>query len=190
MGATKGAAFRNAFEKPKAAIDGEVDKYFAAGQFATMTLPAKPMEASRLFAVIPLLPSRLRVVPGDELMARGAAPAEIRAAYQQAINERPGPLAWEGLGLALLLENQPEEARKALEQMALDAEAAGARGLLELGQFEKASLKNPLWAEPYVRAAMKEPGPVRRAYSLQEGGAVGATACRVLAGVGARRSLT
>jgi len=163
-GGDEGAAFRNAFEKPKAAIDGEVDKYYAAGQFATVTLPAKPMDPDRQFSIIPLLPSRLRVVAGDELMARGAAPAEIRAAYQHAINERPGPLAWEGLGLALLLEKQPEEARKALEQMALDAEGSGARGLLELGQFDKASLKNPLWAEPYVRAAMKEPGPVRRAY--------------------------
>jgi tetratricopeptide (TPR) repeat protein len=43
-----------------------------------------------------------------------------------------------------------------------------ARGLLEMGLYEEAAQKNPRWAEPYARAAAREPGPVRRAYLLKK----------------------
>lgn len=170
-GADEAAAFRNSFDKPKAAIDAEVDRYLAAGQFLTLTLPARPLNPEIAFSILPALPSRVRVLPGDRLMAAGAPPAEVRLAYQQALNERPGPLAFEGLGLALLAEKQPGDARQALEAMRArmdDSPRAFARGLLELGLFDQAAQKNPRWAEPYVRAAAKEPGPVRKAYLLRK----------------------
>lgn len=170
-GADEGAAFRNSFDKPKAQIDAEVDRYLATGNFLTLTLPARPLNPEIAFPIIPAMPSRIRVLPGDRLMAAGAPPAEIRAAYQQAINERPGPLAFEGLGLALLAEKQPDDARKALEAMKAqmdDTPNAFARGLLELGLFDQAAQKNPRWAEPYIRAAAREPGPVRKAYLLKK----------------------
>ncbi|WP_321475013.1 hypothetical protein [uncultured Paludibaculum sp.] len=169
-GAEPDAAFRNAFGKTKSAIDVEVKGYLAAGKFLTVTLPGKPIDPDRAFNFVPMLPSRLRVLPGDELMAQQAPPAQVRVAYQNAQNERPGPLGFEGLGLALLAEKQPEDAKKALQQMALDKEAAGARGLYELGLLEKdhkllerAALRNPRWPEPYVRLAEMEPGPIRKA---------------------------
>jgi tetratricopeptide (TPR) repeat protein len=170
-GADESAAFRNAFEKSKALIDAEVDRYLAAGQFLTLTLPARPLNPEIAFSIIPALPSRLRVLPGDQLMAGGAPPAVVRLAYQQAINERPGPLAFEGLGLALLAENQPAEAQKAFEAMKAQMDPTlglFTRGLLELGLYDQASVRNPRWAEPLVRAAAKEPGPVRKAYLLKK----------------------
>ena len=175
-GAGEGAAFRNSFDQPKAVIDAAVDRYLAAGQFLTLTLPAKPLNPEIAFSIVPALPSRVRVLPGDILMAAGAPPAEVRAAYQQAINQRPGPLAFEGLGLALLAEKQPADARQALEAMKAqmdDTPGAFARGLLELGLFDQAAQKNPRWAEPYIRAAAKESGPVRKAYLLKKAAELG-----------------
>ena len=170
-GADRGTAFRNAFGKRAEEFEAEADRYLASGQFRTLTLPGRPLNPRLAFAVVPMLPSRLRVLPADLLMARGAPPAEVRAAYQKAIEERPGPLAFEGLGLALLAEGAKEEAQHALEAMKklMDPQRDRcARGLLEMGLYEEAAQKNPRWAEPYVRAAAREPGPVRRAYLLKK----------------------
>jgi len=170
-GADPDTAFRNAFGKRARDFEAEAERYLAAGQFRTLTLPARPLDPRLAFPVVPMLPSRLRVLPGDLLLARGAPPAEARAAYQRAIEERPGPLAFEGLGLALLAEGAKEEARQAFEAMRklMDPQRDPcARGLLELGLFEEAARKNPRWAEPYLRAAGRELGPVRQAYLLKK----------------------
>lgn len=170
-GADPDTAFRNAFGKRARDFETEVERYQAAGQFRTLTLPARPLNPRLAFPVVPMMPSRIRVLPGDLLLARGAPPAEARMAYQRAIEERPGPLAFEGLGLALLAEGAKEEARQAFEAMKklMDPQRDScARGLLELGLFEEAAQKNPRWAEPYLRAAAREPGPVRQAYLLKK----------------------
>ncbi|GIU73457.1 MAG: hypothetical protein KatS3mg004_0544 [Bryobacteraceae bacterium] len=170
-GADWNTAFRNAFGRRAAEFEAEVDRYVAAGQFRTLSLPGRPLDPRIAFPVVPMLPSRLRVLPADLLMARGAPPEEVRRAYQRAIEERPGPLAFEGLGLALLAEGAKEEARTAFESMKklMDPQRDRcARGLLELGLYEEAAQKNPRWAEPYIRAAAREPGPVRRAYLLKK----------------------
>jgi hypothetical protein len=170
-GADRGTAFRNAFGKRAEEFDAEVERYLAGGQFRTVTIPARPLNPRLAFPVVPMLPSRLRVLPADLLMGRGAPAAEVRLAYQRAIEERPGPLGFEGLGLALLAEGAKEEARQALEAMKklMDPQRDKcARGLLELGLYEEAAQKNPRWAEPYVRAAAREAGPVRRAYLLKK----------------------
>ncbi|MCS7042306.1 MAG: hypothetical protein NZR01_05900 [Bryobacteraceae bacterium] len=170
-GADWNTAFRNAFGRRAAEFDAEVDRYLASGQFRTVTLPGRPLDPRVAFPIVPMMPSRLRVLPADLLMARGAPPAEVRRAYQRAIEERPGPLAFEGLGLALLAEGAQEEARAAFESMKklMDPQRDRcARGLLELGLYEEAAQKNPRWAEPYVRAAAREPGPVRKAYLLKK----------------------
>ena len=167
-GADEITAFRNAYETPKATIDAQVDAYFAKGVFTTVTIPGRPLDVDRAFSIIPVLASRLRVLPGDQLMARGAPASEIRAAYEAAQKERPGPLGYEGLGLALLMEKRPEEAKRALEVMAADEENAGTRGLFELGLLERAQKKNPLWYETYMKLAAKEAGPIRRAFHLKK----------------------
>lgn len=170
-GADRGTAFRNAFGRRAEEFEAEAEKYLAGGQYRTLTMPGRPLNPRLAFPVIPMLPSRLRVLPADLLMARGAPAAEARTAYQRAIEERPGPLGWEGLGLTLLGEGAKEEARQALEAMRklMDPQRDKcARGLLELGLYEEAAQKNPRWAEPYERAAGREPGPVRRAYLLKK----------------------
>lgn len=170
-GADWQTAFRNAFGKRAQEFEGEVERYLASGRFRTLTVPGRPLNPRLAFPVVPMLPSRLRVLPGDLLMARGAPPAEVRVAYQRAVEERPGPLAFEGLGLALLAEGAREEARQAFEAMKRLRDPQRdrcARGLLELGLFEEAAQKNPRWAEPYLRAAAREAGPVRRAYLLKK----------------------
>jgi tetratricopeptide (TPR) repeat protein len=170
-GADWGTAFRNAFGSRGEEFERAAEQYLAGGQFRTVTMPARPLNPRLAFPVVPMLPSRLRVLGADLLMARGAPAAEVRVAYQRAIEERPGPLAWEGLGLALLQEGAKEEARQAFEAMKklMDPQRDKcARGLLELGLYEEAAQKNPKWAEPYVRAAAREAGPVRRAYLLKK----------------------
>lgn len=170
-GADWGTAFRNAFGRRAEEFEAETESYLAGGRFRTLTLPARPLNPRLAFPVVPMLPSRLRVLPADLLMARGAPPAEVRAAYQRAIEERPGPLAFEGLGLVLLAEEAREEARQAFEAMKklMDPQRDKcARGLLEMGLYEEAAQKNPRWAEPYVRAAAREAGPVRRAHLLKK----------------------
>lgn len=170
-GADRGTAFRNAFGRRAEEFEAEAERYLAGGQFRTLTMPGRPLNPRLAFPIVPMLPSRLRVLPADLLMARGAPAAEVRVAYQRAIEERPGPLAFEGLGLALLAEGAKEEARQAFEAMKklMDPQRDRcARGLLELGLYEEAAQKNPRWAEPYVRAAAREAGPVRRAYLLKK----------------------
>ena len=173
-GADEITAFRNAYEKPKSAIDAEVDAYFAKGVFPTVTIAGRPLDADRAFGLIPMLASRLRVLPGDQLMARGAPAAEIEAAYEAAQKERPGPLGYEGLGLIRGRSTQslnsplPDDARRALEAMAADEEHAGTRGLFELGLLERAQKKNPNWHEIYLQLAAKETGPIRRAFHLKK----------------------
>ena len=173
-GADEGTAFRNAFETPKATIDTAVDAYYAKGVFPTVTIAGRPLDADRAFALIPMLASRIRVLPGDQLMARGAPAAETRAAYEAAQKERPGPLGYEGLGLIRGRSTQspisplPDDAQKALEAMAADEANAGTRGLFALGLLERAQKKNPGWYEIYVQLAAKETGPVRRAFHLKK----------------------
>lgn len=170
-GADRGTAFRNAFGRKAEEFEAGAERYLAAGQFRTLTMPGRPLNPRLAFPVVPMLPSRLRVLPADLLMARGAPAAEVRRAYQRAIEERPGPLAFEGLGLALLEEGAKDEARQAFEAMKklMDPQRDRcARGLLELGLYEEAAQKNPRWAEPYIRAAAREAGPVRKAYLLKK----------------------
>jgi len=173
-GADEITAFRNAYEKPKSAIDKEVDAYFAKGDFPTITLPGRPLAPERAFSLIPMLASRLRVLPADQLMARGAPDAEILAAYEAAQKERPGPLGYEGIGLIRGRSTQspikplPDDAKRALEAMAADEEHAGTRGLALLGLLERAQKQNPAWHEIYVQLAAKETGPIRRAFHLKK----------------------
>lgn len=169
-GGDMGAAFRNSYDIPRAQIEAAVDRYFAAGHFLTIEISPRPMDPEHAFHFIPALAARVRVVAGDIALARNAA-GEARLAYQNAINERPGAWGFEGLGLALLAEGHKEDARLAFESMKKMMDPAThvcARGLAELGLFEEAAKANPRWAEPYVRAAAAQPGPVRKAYFLKK----------------------
>ncbi len=153
--------------------------YLKAGQFGTKILPAK-LIMERELKEIPALPSRIRLLPGDLALGRNAPPAEIRAAYETALNEKASPAGHEGRALALLLQGKQDDARQELVA-ATAQEGAGPRAWYELARMEKDPARklklleeavklNPRWAEPFLELAAMEPGPVRREVHLKKAG--------------------
>lgn len=169
-------SLRNAFQKTRAEIEKEARAWAGRSQFETATWSGFGINPDR-FRMLPSLPSRVRLIPGDLALGRGKY-AEAVAAYQKAQLERAATAGDEGLGLALAGLGRKEEALKALREVAAD-ETAGARGLLELARIEpgkeearmaaeRAAAKKPDWAEPYIVGAAQEAGPVRKAYLLKK----------------------
>ncbi len=169
-------SLRNAFQKTRDEIEKEARAWAERSQFETAAWSGFGINPER-FRMMPSLPSRVRLLPGDLALGRGKY-AEAVAAYQKAQLERSATAGDEGLGLALAGLGRRDEALKALRAVAAD-ETAGARGLLELARLEpgkdearmaaeRASVKKPEWAEPYIVAAGQEAGPVRRAYLLKK----------------------
>ncbi|MBE0659255.1 MAG: hypothetical protein IH602_16290 [Bryobacteraceae bacterium] len=170
------ASLRNSFQRTRADIEQEAKVYAARTSFETAAWSGFGINPDR-FRLDPSLPSRVRLIPGDLSLGR-ARYAESVAAYEKAQKERPSTAGFEGLGLALAGLGRKEQALEALREVATD-ETGGARGLLELGKLEpgreesrlaveRASLKKPDWAEPFIFAATQEPGPVRKAYLLKK----------------------
>ncbi|MBA3973316.1 MAG: hypothetical protein C0504_03740 [Candidatus Solibacter sp.] len=170
------ASLRNSFQRTRAEVEKEARAYAAATSFETASWSGFGINPDR-FRLDPSLPSRVRLIPGDLALGR-AKYAESVAAYEKAQKERPSTAGFEGLGLALAGLGRKEQALIALREVAAD-ETGGARGLLELARLEpgreesrlaveRASLKKPDWAEPFILAATQEPGPVRKAYLLKK----------------------
>jgi hypothetical protein len=183
-GAEEEIAWRNAYGQPAGGpwtpkMHEAASAYLKAGQFGTKILPAKLIMERELHD-IPALPSRIRLLPGDLALGRNAPPAEIRAAYETALNEKASPAGHEGRALALLLQGKTEEAREELVA-ATAMEGAGPRASYELARLEKDPVKklkllqeavklNMHWAEPFLELAAMEPGPVRREVHLKKAG--------------------
>jgi tetratricopeptide (TPR) repeat protein len=182
-GAEEEIAWRNAFGPPPGGgswtpkMRQAATAYRQAGQFTTRPAMGR-LVPERELREIPALPSRIRLLPGDLALGRGAPPAEIRAAYEAALNEKPAPAGHEGRGLALLLEKRPEDARQEL-LAATAAEGAGPRAYYELARLEKDPARklklleqavrlNLQWADPFLALAALEPGPIRRAAHLKK----------------------
>jgi len=183
-GAAEEIAWRNAYGPSTSGpwtpqMHAAAEAYLRAGQFGTRILPAKFIP-EREMKEVPALPSRIRLLPGDLALGRGAPPAEIRAAYETALNEKASPAGHEGRALAMLLEGKPEDARQELAA-ATALEGAGPRAYYEAARLEKDPAKklkllqeavklNMRWAEPFLALAEQEPGPVRRAVHLKKAG--------------------
>ena len=183
-GAEEEIAWRNAYGQPTGGpwtpkMHQAASEYLKAGQFGTKILPARLIMERELHDV-PALPSRIRLLPGDLALGRNAPPAEIRAAYETALNEKASPAGHEGRALALLLQGKPEDARQELIA-ATAQEGAGPRAWYELARLEKdpaqklklleqAVKLNIHWAEPFLELARMEPGPVRREVHLKKAG--------------------
>jgi hypothetical protein len=183
-GAEEEIAWRNAYGQPTGGpwtpkMREAGAAYLKAGQFGTKILPAKFI-MEREFHEVPALPARIRLLPGDLALGRGAPPAEIRAAYETALNEKASPAGHEGRALALLLEGKPDDARAELVA-ATAQEGAGPRAWYELARLEKDPARklkllqeavklNMRWAEPFLALADLEPGPVRREVHLKKAG--------------------
>jgi tetratricopeptide (TPR) repeat protein len=181
-GAEEEIAWRNAYGQPtggpwSAKMREAASVYLKAGQFGTKLLPAKLIMERELHE-LPALPSRIRLLAGDLALGRNAPPAEIRAAYETALNEKASPAGHEGRALALLLQGRIEDAHD--ELVAATAQpGAGPRAWYELARMEKDPARkftlleeavklNMRWAEPFLELAAMEPGPVRREVHLKK----------------------
>ncbi len=169
-------SLRNAFQQTREEIEKRARAYAARTQFETAAWTGFGINPDR-FRGLEALPSRVRLIPGDLALARGQY-AQAVAAYEKAQAERASTAGEEGLGLALAGMKRNQEALGRLRAIAAD-ETAGARGLYELARIEpgkdearmaveRASLKKPDWADPFILAASQEPGPVRRAFLLKK----------------------
>jgi hypothetical protein len=170
------ASLRNAFQQRRDEIEKQAREYAGRAQFETATWSGFGINPDR-FRGLEALPSRVRLIPGDLALGRGEYVQAV-AAYEKAQKERASTPGDEGLGLALASLRRNEQALEKLRLIAAD-ETAGARGLYVLARIEpgkdearmaaeRASLKKPDWAEPYIVAAGQEPGPVRRAFLLKK----------------------
>ena len=182
-GAEEEIAWRNAYGPPPAGTSlapkmrQAAADYLKAGQFTTRQMMGR-LVPEREFHEIPALPSRIRLLPGDLALGRGAPPAEVRAAYEAALNEKPSPAGHEGRALALLAEKRTDDAHQELIA-ATAADGAGPRAYYELARLEKDPARklqlletavklNIQWADPFLELAALEPGPIRRAAHLQK----------------------
>lgn len=152
-GAETGASFRNAFQQDQAAIEARAKAYLDAGNFGKSAVNARPLDPRRL-TVREALPSRVRALPGDLLLASGDSRKAV-AAYRAALNERPSAILHEGYGLAILAVEGRDAAKAALISAVSDPDAKPARAYLELARIEPGFL-------PPIAAAAK-PAPAAAA---------------------------
>ncbi|MFB3778884.1 MAG: tetratricopeptide repeat protein [Bryobacteraceae bacterium] len=160
-------AYRNALGKTPAEIDKEAEAYLRAGDFPTIPLRRRPINPDKDFAAKPVDPGRAAVIAADLLLTDPSRTAEARAAYQSILRGTPSsPEALEGLGLAMLIEKRPQEAKDLLSR-AIEAGSTNARAYLEYARLEpdrdkavaaleKSAKLNPRWAEPHFEMAGRE----------------------------------
>ena len=176
-GADEGASFRNSFQKNKPEIEAEAKAYLATGKFESISYSGRPFDERRL-PVREALPSRIRALQGDLLLAQGRF-KESAEAYKAGLKLRAGPGLHEGYGLAMLGLGDQSAAKTALISAVADKDDERPRALVELARLEtdaamartlveRAAQANPKWAEPYVVGASQEAGPVRKAALLKK----------------------
>lgn len=176
-GAQLDVAWRNAFPDRQPPEQAEIEAYRRAGSFPAIPKLGRPVNLELRYQHVPAMPSRVRLIPGDLLLAANR-PKEALAAYQAAQNERPSAGGHEGRGLALQSLGDQKEAAAALKA-ATSEEGAGPRAYIELARMQPtadlarplldaAAKLNPSVLEIYTLAAEKESGPVRRAYFLKK----------------------
>lgn len=176
-GAELDIAWRNAYPERARPGAAEIKSYFAEGNFPSLSKLGRPVNLELKYQPIPALPSRIRVLSGDLMLAAGDSSAASKA-YRAALNERATPAVQEGYGLALLGEKAAEEARRQFEA-ATAKEGAGPRAFIELARLvhdaeksrpllDAAARLNPKAIQIWELAAALEPGPTRRAFFLKK----------------------
>jgi tetratricopeptide (TPR) repeat protein len=169
QGADSDPAFRNAFEQPEAELIAKAGDYLKAGVFNTIPVSGRALDPDR-FKLIPASPAQVKLIPGDLLFAAKSPAAEIRAAYQSAVEQGAIAGGHEGLGFL----DDPAEFKEAVR-----VEGASARAWLEYGRqlkdptqalaaFEKAIQLNPNWSEPHFRIAEISDAPGKKVFALRK----------------------
>lgn len=151
-------AYKNAFEKTADQIEQALNKYIEAGQYGTIPVSGKPINAQRQFYVKEVEDSAGALAVADLAFANGADPGY-----------RDNP---EGQGLAALRKGDRDNAR------ALLAQSTGAYALVEYAKLlppaerrpvlDKAASANPRWAEPHKLIAASETHPAQKLAALRK----------------------
>ena len=165
-------ACRNAFRFKGAELEKRLDAYVSAGRFQARTFGGATIDPERDFRVTSLDNKDAALLMGDYLLASGSPQASD--SYARAY----GVPAVEGLGLAAVAQGDRASAVKhlanAMAQKSKNARVWYEAGLLETDAEKKradlvqAAELNPKWADPFVRLAETEPGPVRRTFWLKK----------------------
>lgn len=157
-------SYRNAFEKSEADIERELDKYIQAGEYGTVPVSGKPLNAQKQFVPKEVDDKTAALALADVAFANGADPGY----------EKFGSV--EGQGLAGLRTGDREKAR------ALLAQSTGAYALVQYARLlppeeqkavlEKAAAANPKWADPYKLLAAIEAHPAQKLAALRKASAL------------------
>ena len=172
QGGSVEAASHNAFRIPASELEKRVDAYMATGNYRTRTWSGSTINPERDFHFEHLDPDEVKMLTADYQLSIGSPKAA------DGYRELHGPDADEGLGLAALAAGNKADAQKHFAD-AIGQGAKGARAWYEAGLLEtavdkkrtdlaKAAELNPKWADPFLRLAETEPGPVRRTFWLKK----------------------
>lgn len=153
-------AYKNAFERTAHEIELAVNSYIEAGQYGTIPVSGKPINAERQFYAKDFADKDAAVAMADLAFANGADPGYEKLGLT------------EGEGLVALRKGDAEAARKQL------ASATGAYALVEYAKLlpeeqrkpvlEKAAAANPKWGLPHKLLADVETHPAQRLAALRK----------------------
>ena len=174
-GVDEDAAYGNAFGKPRAEIEKEVDQHMAAGNFATAAVDGKALSVERDYHdELPLTSAEVQLALADLLLD-----TRSRAAYQEMIQRKENvAAAYEGLALMALAEKQQDEARRNFAE-AITAGTPSPRSYLEYARLEpdnakalaaldKALKLNPKLAETYALVGRRQTDGIKRIQYLEK----------------------
>jgi hypothetical protein len=174
-GADEDAAYLNAFGKPRAEIEKEVDRHMAAGNFQPAAVDGKALDVNRDYHdEKPLLTAEVELALADLLVDNRS-----RTAYEALIQQKQNvAAAYEGLGILALRDKQQKEARRDFAE-AISAGTPSPRSYLEyakiepdnakaLAALEKAVKLNPKLAETYALIGRRQTDGVKRIQYLEK----------------------
>ena len=171
-GVTPEAAWSNAYGRPSAEMEREVDQYWKAGKFAAADAPSAAISPDRDFYVKNVAPEDATLAQADLLNSHSAG------LYRQMLNAHHHVAeADEGLGLLALRDGDLAAARDYLKQ-AVAAGSHNAAALVQYARLEKnpaparealddALKLNPQLAEAHYLLGQKASDPERRTTELQ-----------------------
>ena len=174
-GVDEDAAYLNAFGKPRAEIEKEVDQHMAAGNFQTAAVDGKALSVERDYHdEQPLVPSEVQLAQADLMLDNRS-----RTAYEEMIQRKENvAAAYEGLAMMAVAGKQQEEARRDFAE-AINAGTPSPRSYLEYARLEPDNVKalaaldkalklNPKLAETYVLIGRRQTDNIKRIQYLEK----------------------
>jgi hypothetical protein len=171
LGVDTDVAYRNAFQKSSEEIERELDRYIESGNYGTIPVSGKPINAQRQFFEKEVDDAAALLASAVVLLAH--SPEGAKPAYDAALKRKPEDAeAREGLGLAVLQSGRRDEG-VALLKAPVSARALVERAKLVTDTSEKKTLlsaaakANPRWAEPHRLIAALEAHPAQKLAAMR-----------------------